>query len=110
MGDQYEFECALSKGDGKGKGKVWTPDPARCQQELQKLRENAKADPVNCPGNKIAAFGFPTTTTQDQIAAHFAQFGRVSNIDMKYNLNSGEFRGFCFVAFEECSAAEMALE
>merc|ERR1719433_1045783 len=53
--------------------------------------------------------GLRKSTSEDKVAAHFAKFGQVDNVDIK-RLPDGTSRGFAFVKFMEKEAVERVVE
>lgn len=53
--------------------------------------------------------GLRKSTSEDKVAAHFAKFGQVDNVDIK-RLPDGTSRGFAFVKFMEKDAVEKVVE
>merc|ERR1740121_1632227 len=53
--------------------------------------------------------GLRKSTTEDKVAAHFAKYGQVDNVDIK-RLPDGTSRGFAFVKFTEVGAVEKVVE
>lgn len=49
--------------------------------------------------------GLLKTATEEEIFAQFSKFGKVTNIEMKWDGN-GKFRGFCYITFADRSSAE----
>ena len=52
------------------------------------------------PVKKIFVGGIAHGTTEDDIKAHFMQFGNVTEIDVKYDKATQRMRGFGFVGFD----------
>lgn len=53
--------------------------------------------------------GLRKSTSEDKVAAHFAKFGQVENVDIK-RLPDGTSRGFAFVKFQEKEAVDKVIE
>lgn len=53
--------------------------------------------------------GLRKSTSEDKVAAHFAKFGQVDNVDIK-RLPDGTSRGFAFVKFTEVEAVDKVVE
>mmetsp|Transcript_75809 Transcript_75809/g.175771 ORF Transcript_75809/g.175771 Transcript_75809/m.175771 type:complete len:339 (+) Transcript_75809:85-1101(+) len=53
--------------------------------------------------------GLRKSTSEDKVAAHFAKFGQVDNVDIK-RLPDGTSRGFAFVKFMEKEAVDKVIE
>merc|ERR1712151_670963 len=53
--------------------------------------------------------GLRKTTSEDKVAAHFAKFGQIENVDIK-RLPDGTSRGFAFVKFKDKEATEKVIE
>lgn len=46
--------------------------------------------------------------TREVLLDYFGQFGSIEEVDMRFNFNSNRSRNFCYIIFEEESAAEVA--
>lgn len=71
-----------------------------------KMEATAGTD-VATPGNsipeddrKVFAGGLPQEAKEEDIRAHFAQFGEIEAINLKTDSATGRSRGFCFVIFK----------
>jgi len=53
--------------------------------------------------------GLRKSTSEDKVAAHFAKFGQVDNVDIK-RLPDGTSRGFAFVKFMEKESVDKVIE
>merc|ERR1719203_1879626 len=53
--------------------------------------------------------GLRKSTSEDKVAAHFAKYGQVDNVDIK-RLPDGTSRGFAFVKFMEKEAVDKVIE
>ncbi|CAK9029147.1 unnamed protein product [Durusdinium trenchii] len=54
--------------------------------------------------------GLPRETTEEAITLHFSQFGMVQKVDMKYDVTTNVFRGFCFVTFASVAEAQAVFD
>mmetsp|Transcript_90345 Transcript_90345/g.292424 ORF Transcript_90345/g.292424 Transcript_90345/m.292424 type:complete len:758 (-) Transcript_90345:182-2455(-) len=57
------------------------------------------------PPEKVFVGGLPNSTTQEGLRAYFENFGRVRSVELKYD-NTGNFRGYGFILFEDKAVAE----
>lgn len=59
--------------------------------------------------NVVFVGGLRKTTEEDRVAAHFAKFGQVEQVDIK-RLPDGTSRGFAFIKFAETDAVDKVIE
>jgi len=66
-----------------------------------------KATPAHAAGPQQRLFvaGLPKTTTEDALWQHFKWYGTVESVDLKYDQETGGFKGFGFVMFAEKDGA-----
>jgi len=65
-------------------------------------------DPLTAP-ERIFVGGLPRDATEEKLRAHFSEYGRVVDVDLKYD-HDGAFRGFGFITFEDKAAAEFLVD
>jgi len=78
------------------------------QLQVAQAKRKGKTD-KNEKAATIFAGGLRKSTSEDKVAAHFAKYGQVTNVDIK-RLPDGTSRGFAFVQFEEVEAIEKVME
>lgn len=59
--------------------------------------------------NVVFVGGLRKTTEEDRVAAHFAKFGQVEQVDIK-RLPDGTSRGFAFIKFADTDAVDKVIE
>mmetsp|Transcript_17634 Transcript_17634/g.40825 ORF Transcript_17634/g.40825 Transcript_17634/m.40825 type:complete len:611 (+) Transcript_17634:148-1980(+) len=101
VGAQLSEDALKAKGEkGKGKGKG-------------KPKGMGPPEPLDGPDveqHKVFVASLPRTCTEEQLLAHFSQYGEVQEVRLKYDPNDGSFRGFAFVTFNEKEVARKILE
>lgn len=86
------LEAAIAVSPHTVKGKQIDPKPAKAR-----------------PGaNKVFCGGLPPETSEEDIRAHFGQFGNIENLEMPMDKEKNVRRGFIFVTYETVAAAEAA--
>lgn len=61
----------------------------------------AKGKGKRDPDQTVWVGNLPYTAQAEAVKEFFGNFGNVVDVDMKYDHNTGEFRGFAFVSFED---------
>lgn len=87
---------------------------ARCFQQVTASRALCKSassqKPQQPPSNTIFVGGIPVQTTQDELTAHFAQYGHITKINFPRDTSPAyRNRGFCFIAFSSVAEAAKAV-
>ncbi|CAJ1399339.1 unnamed protein product [Effrenium voratum] len=65
--------------------------------------------PPTADSEVVFVGGLPKDATEEAIAQHFSQFGIVQKVDMKYDMNTGVFRGFAFVTLGAVEQAQAVM-
>ncbi len=58
---------------------------------------------------KLFVGGIPFRATEEELRAHFSQFGEVLSVYIPMDRETGRPRGFCFVEMAEDAAADKAI-
>ena len=59
---------------------------------------------------KLFVEGLGEETGEEELAQYFAKFGEVKSVNVKLDHNTGQSRGFAFVAFKDPIGAQSSLE
>jgi RNA recognition motif-containing protein len=59
---------------------------------------------------KIFVGGIAFDVTNDDLSAHFQQFGEIASVQVKFDRTTGRSRGFAFVEFTTVEACRAALD
>ncbi|KAL5226557.1 hypothetical protein ABZP36_014822 [Zizania latifolia] len=77
--------------------------------ETETEERGGEEEPMKANHGKLFVGGVPLGTSEAELRAHFAQFGRVAFIGVPKNRLTGAPRGFAFVQFASTDDAERAL-